>query len=212
MRTIPDDLLDLVAGGRVRVNADTTVVTVTVTAPPIDPGSGSQPNPGAGSTGIGSGTGPHHTSPTPTLMPANVNIDTLRNTVLSVSQQIEAMAKADDKEHGALIVRMTNGNLRVGPISTGTDESNMASVDLAPGEEVVAWVHDHPTGASISNQTMPSVIDMNNLHSMEANPGVDPNTLVYIVDMASLNTFEFQTNYNARSGKPGADISTDYKP
>ena len=213
MRIISDDLLDLVAGGRIRVNDETTVVTVTITGAPIDPGSGNPPYTGGGSNGGGSSNGPHHNSPVPTQMPANVNIDLLRNTVLTVSQEIKAMANKDDLEHGAFVVRMANGDLRVGPISTGEQQSNMASVDLAPGETIVAWVHDHPTGASVDNQQYASVADMNELHSLESsNPAVSPNTLVYIVDMASGDTFEFQSNYNARSDKPGANISTDYHP
>jgi|GEM_PF-5623102 hypothetical protein len=209
MRIISDDLLDLVAGGRIRVNDETTVVTVTITGTPIDPGSGNPPYTGGGSNGGGTNNGPHHSTPAPAHMPANVNIDALRNTVLSVSQQLEAMTKNDGKEHGALIVRTANGDLRVGPISTGTEENNTATVDLAPGEEVVGWVHDHPTDGTVDDQREASVTDMNNLHSMEQSPNVDPNTLVYIADMKTGDTYEYQTNYNARTFTVGPDISKD---
>jgi hypothetical protein len=219
MRNIPDDVLDLIAGGRsarghnlMAFDSGTSMTTVTVTGHRDPVPDQPPPNPagdwgeGGGTTGGNSDTGPHHRTPVPAHAPAGVDMDALRNLVLDTANQLKAMAAKDGKEHGTLLVQAADGSLKIGPISTGDADSNKMEYDLQPGEKIVGWVHDHPEEVGI-DERMPSKFDIDQYHDMTSKPGVDPNALMYIVDMESGDTFEYQNT--VRSGHPGSDISKD---
>jgi hypothetical protein len=219
MRSIPDDVLDLIAGGRsarghnlMAFDTGTSMTTVTVTGhrdpepdppPPDHPGDWGD---GGGTTGGNSDTGPHHRTPVPAHAPADVDMDALRNLVLDTANQLKAMAAKDGNEHGALIVRAADGSLKIGPISTGDPDKNTMEYQPQPGEKIVGWVHDHPFEVGI-DERMPSHFDVNQYHDLTSKAGVDPNALMYIVDMESGDTFEYQNT--SRFDRPGSDISKD---
>jgi hypothetical protein len=223
MKSIPDDVLDLIAGGRTLSSwgASTTgIPTVTIPAPdrpsepwyPSDPFGGGDSGGGGGGTGgepsgSGDGSGPHHRTAEPKYAPANVNMDQLRNTVLEVATHLKDMANKDGKEHGALIVRTADGSLKVGEFSTGTEEKNTAGIGIAEGDKIVAWVHDHPYTIGVDERG-PSKWDIGQFQDLQSNKLADPNTLMYIVDMESGDTFEYQKG--VRFGRVGSNISHDF--
>ncbi|QJE01016.1 hypothetical protein HH212_14055 [Massilia forsythiae] len=224
MRTIPDDVLDLIAGGR-KVstwNSWTTSITIVGHAEPepwypgdagggawggYGNGDGNSDAGGGGGVAGDYGVGQHHASPVPEFAPANVHIDTVRNVVLEAATQIKALANLDGNEHGCMIVRTGEGTLKVGPISSGDFDSVTTGYTLQPGDTVVAWVHDHPYDFSI-DQSRPSRHDIDSYRDMLSQPRVDPNALMYIVDMKSGDSFEYHKG--SRFDKPGADISKDF--
>ncbi|MBB5369460.1 MULTISPECIES: hypothetical protein [unclassified Janthinobacterium] len=226
MRIIPDDILDLVAGGRqAAANTDTTgIPSVTVSASGNggddgggdggwnpDPGSDSPSDSGGdhGSGGSSSST-TQHSSPAPAHVPENVDLNHLRNVADDLGKQLAAMTKIDGNEHGALIIRAVDGTLRTGPISTGNEDSNTATADLSQGEKVVAWIHDHPETPGV-NEAFPSKTDVQSIRTLTANTSaVDPNALMYIVDEATHSTYEYDHTVSPNTNHLGNNISTDH--
>lgn len=224
MRTIPDDVLDLIAGGR-KVstwNSWTTSITIVGHAEP-EPwypgdagggawggyGNGDGNSDAGGGGGVASeyGVGQHHASPVPEFAPANVHIDTVRNVVLEAASQIKALANQDGLEHGCMIIRTGEGTLKVGPIESGTEDSIHFGYTPLPGESIIAWVHSHPYTIGI-NERLPSSTDINTYKEILKNPSVDANALMYIVDMESGGSYEYQKTLH--SGRQGPDISRDF--
>lgn len=211
MRTIPDDVLDLIAGGR-KVstwNSWTTSITIIGHAEP-DPQPWYPGDFGGSWSGGGGQSGPvagsHHSTPVPQFAPANVDMDTMRNVVLDAANQIKALADRDGNEHGCMIVRTGDGTLKAGPIEAGTDDAITFGYTPLPGESIVAWVHSHPYTVGI-NERLPSSTDVASYRAILNQPGVDANALMYIVDMESGGSYEYQKGLHP--DRQGPDISRD---
>ena len=230
MREIPNDLLELISGGKkMHTMVNTATQTVVITgSPPIDPngpGSGGVQPPGSGGTPGGGGGGStahdqwhphhtkHHTSAKPAHWPDGVNPDDLRNMALEAADTINGMSHK--VENAIAIIRDASGNLRLSDVTPGDKTGFHLSVTLNGGDKIVSWIHNHPSERGV-DQGFPSTPD--NANNPPGDTGIaaqfiasgqaDPNMILYIIDDKSGKIFE----YVARDPVPdshGPDITSD---
>lgn len=222
MLLIKDEALDLIAGGYSGEASRGSIPSVTITGyPPSDEGSGGpgwwpggfDPGPG-GSGGGGSTPAPNpeppscppvHSSPVPAKAPAGVDMNTLRNTMNDVAAYIKTMD--DSIEHGALVLRASDGTLRVGEVRHGTPDSvEMATYPL-PGEVIVGYIHSHPDSGI--DQTRPSTHDFDAAATLRTNPVADPALMLYILDNLSGDVFEYHADTPRNTNRTGENITDD---
>jgi SOS-response transcriptional repressor LexA len=85
----------------------------------------------------------YHTTPFPSRIPANVNMEMLRDLVNSVTQEMASKTYFQTQEQGAFILRKADGSLQVGTIEVGTTHGVSPSIDVYPGDKIVAMIHTH---------------------------------------------------------------------
>lgn len=220
MLLIPDETLDLIAGGYAAGGyAATTDSMPIVTVRPPDEGSGGigwlPPWGDGGGEGSGTVSAPQpspppecpviHSSPVPANAPKDVDMNTLRNTMLDVAAYIKTMD--DSIEHGAIVLRASDGTLRVGEVRHGTPgRVDMVTYPL-PGEVIVGYIHSHPDNGI--DQTLPSRDDFQAAKELRSNPVADPGLMLYILDNKSGDVFEYHADVPHNTTKQGANITDD---
>ncbi|SHN19723.1 hypothetical protein SAMN05192549_105312 [Duganella sacchari] len=225
MRQIPDQVLELIAGGG---SSDTSSIpSVTVPGPGGGGGGGGgwdpvpwDPypyNPGGGGGGGGNPTEPDgnclHTSPAPAKTPDGVSLNDLRTAVQVVSDTMKIMG-INQYERGALIVRGSDGTLRSTEIATGDEDTNSISFTSRPGDSVVAWIHSHPL--SDIDQRFPSTPQNSANHlgdtgmarQLLANSLFNPGMLMYILDAKTQQAYEYTASGGDKRAL-GNNISND---
>lgn len=237
MLLIPDETLDLIAGGyggdasQGSGSGSIPVVTIPGDAPSGDGGGGYDGWPGGwggGYEGSGGGTSTPqnndpppdctkiHNSPPPELVPAVVGLNQLRNTVVDLAELIKGMDPK--REHGVIVVSDANGFLRIGDFAHGTANSVTAGVDLLPGEKIVAWLHSHPTlknvdqrypSSPLSNPQDGDQVDTVQISRLVAHPRADPGMLMYILDVKSGKVFEYAGKGPLERSTLGNNVSDD---
>jgi hypothetical protein len=205
MLLISDETLDLIAGGTASGEASRgsiPIVTITGYLPPEGSGGG-----GGGWDGGGGGEGsggsspvstteppqnclPLHTSPIPASAPRDVDMNGLRNTMLDVASQIKALDA--NIEHGALVVRSANGNLRVGEMAHGVEGSITIGIQPQPGDVIVGYIHSHPYNGI--DQKTPSNHDIKQMAELRKFSITDPGMMMYILDNESGDVYEYSSN------------------
>lgn len=230
MLLISDETLDLIAGGFgiTALTDSISIPSVTIIGtPPPDEGSdiggywppirgghddgtvsgsgsagggGSQPAPPHDCTGI-------HASPPPEVVPNDIDLNGLRNMMTALGESIKQFD--GNTEHGALVVRDANGDLRAGEISHGTGDTVMLSIDLQPGDVVVAYIHSHPYNGI--DQKTPSNYDIDQLAALKSQSQVDPGVLLYILDNQSGDVYEYPSTVQPNP-RVGNNVSDDLVP
>jgi hypothetical protein len=216
MRLISDEALDLIAGG----SSEASIPSVTIVGY-VSYGSDSG---GGGWGGYGAGPGsaavstpdpqpepplecpaPVHSSPDPANCPKDVDMNTLRNTMLDVAAYIKTMDPGI--EHGALVLRASNGTLRVGEVRHGTEDSVDMSTYPLQGEVIVGYIHSHPDNGI--DQTRPSTHDFDAAAELRTSPVADPALMLYVLDDKSGDVFEYGADTPRNTTKTGANITDD---
>lgn len=238
MLLIPDEALDLIAGGyggdasRGSVSS-IPVVTIPGQAPPDDGGGGfggwyggwgggyEGPGGGGSSVSVPLVLEPPkecfqiHNSPPPALVPAGVDLNNLRNMVVVLADQIKGWD--NKREHGVILVSKADGSLRTGEFGHGTANGVTAEVDLFPGEKIVAWLHSHPSSnldqrfpsSPLSNPIDGDKVDTIQISRLVAHPRADPGMLMYILDIKSGKVFEYPGKGPEERPILGNNISDD---
>lgn len=217
MRIIPDEALDLIAGG-FGGEASQSIPSISIpgTVPPAegsaydpghDPGPGSI---GAGSAPVSSPEGPRdctpvHSSPVPADAPTDVDMNKLRNTMLDVASQIKGLDSAI--EHGAVVVRSADGTLRVGEMAHGNSGEITIAVSLYAGDKIVGYIHSHP--ADDLNQTLPSRHDFDQAAALREKSYTDKGMMLYILDNKSGDVFEYHAGTPRNTTKSGPNVTDD---
>lgn len=209
MRIISDEALDFIAGGT-GDDASKSIPVVTVVAP-YNPGHDSGPGPvDPGHPPVSSPEPPHdcpvvHSSPVPADAPKDVDMNKLRNTVLDVANMIKGMDPGI--EHGAIIVRSPDGTLRVGTVAHGTADDIAIAVDLSTGEKIVGYIHSHPENSI--EQKLPSRYDFDQAYALRATSNADKGMMLYILDNASGDVFEYHAGTSRNTTRTGPNITDD---
>lgn len=219
MRLISDEALDFIAGGYGSDSASGSIPSVTITGYPPDDGTGSW-TPGGIDLGLGSSglastpisgalpppdCTPVHSSPVPAHPPTGVDMNTLRNTMLDVAAYIKTMDSSI--EHGALVLRASDGTLRVGEVRHGTSDSVQMATYPLPGELIIGYIHSHPDNGI--DQTRPSTTDFDAAANLRTNPVADKGLMLYILDNKSGDVFEYNADTPRNTSVSGANITDD---
>lgn len=227
MRQIPEDMLELICGGHGWSSETGTMPIVVIEGGGGGWGGGwggggggdggwgwgggdpTPSDPGGGGGGGGDEVPDDsctHSSPVPDLAPAGVNVESLRDLIMNSANQIKATADYQDKEHGVVILRATDGTLRTSAMSTGTSGENTISVDLHAGEKIVAWLHSHPDNGI--DQTRMSPADISQRQDLISANYADAGMLTYILDIKSSGVYEYDAN-SKKTTEAKNNIATD---
>jgi hypothetical protein len=208
MRIIPDEALDFIAGGYGDASKSIPVVTV---PGPYDPGHDPGPGPvDPGHPAVSSPEPPRdctvvHSSPVPSDAPKDVDMNKLRNTMLDVASLIKGFDSGI--EHGAIVVRSADGALRVGEMAHGSADNIAIAATLYSGDKIVGYIHSHP--ADTINQTLPSRYDFDQAEGLRGKPYVDKGMMLYILDNASGDVFEYHAGTPRNTTRNGPNITDD---
>jgi hypothetical protein len=234
MKLITDDILELVAGGYDSQSTMQSVSIIGYPDPPQDPYPDPPPQENPWPNGpppiwqpdptVGTGGSPPqqdlppcqvHSSPAPSMTPAGVDLNTLRNQVEQAAKQIMGMNK--DVEHGVLWLRTPSGQIVQSSIVDGTNTGFNMSFNPQEGT-LVAYLHSHPATPGV-DETLPSwpghqaddgPADTTVAQGLISNGYADPGGLMYILDDASGHTFEYTMGGGDQQRARGADISADH--
>jgi hypothetical protein len=220
MHVIPDDLLDMVAGGATAYSTETdSVPSVTVPGylsrpPSWNPGyfpsfpsdydHGSRPADGFEPVHlipfefVGDNPCDRHTSPEPDVKPANISMEMLRDVVLDT---VTVLADYDQtKEHAILILVDGSGNISTTQFfSQGLDNKVTIAVDIPADHKVVAWLHNHPHQPGLPGNIPstpdtawdPEASDTEMVARFMSHPQADPGLQLYIYDSEKGKTWEY---------------------
>ena len=132
-------------------------------------------------------------------------MNTIRNTMLDVAAYIKTMDSSI--EHGAVVLRASDGTLRVGEVRHGPPDSVEMSTYPLPGEVIVGYIHSHPDNGI--DQTRPSTHDFDAAANLRTNPVADPGLMLYVLDNLSGDVFEYSADIPRNTTKTGANVTDD---
>lgn len=220
MREIPDEALELIAGGY----ADMPVVEIIGPRLPFG-GTGYGGAIWNGGIGFGTASGeatippedpnahidqpaadPVHTSPPPPNVPAGVDINHLRNIALWTAGFIKGM-QDQTVEYGALIIKYPDGSLGSLALKKGSEIGVDMSVNLPIPGTIVAYIHSHPD--TVIDQKLGSEHDYEQARNLRKSIHADSNLLMYILDVESGDTFEYHSGHDKHTTEVGRNISKD---
>jgi hypothetical protein len=242
MHVIPDELLDLVAGGATVYSTETDSIP-SVTVPgyfnrPSPPGAfnfpwfpsdydhGSAPADGFEPVYLypfeWSSNTPCsiHTSPEPIVKPANITMESLRDVMIDLSA---VLAQYDMRfEHAVYVLADGWGNISTTQFfSQGETNKTESRVEIPPGYQIVAYLHNHPYQRTVEGHlpstpaTVPSApeeSDTAQLAHLMRQPGVDPGLQMYIYDSKTGKTWEYAGHGLDRYAPQGHNITDDVVP
>ena len=238
MHVIPDDLLDLVAGG---VNTDSTQTdSIPVVVVPGYPERPSTWNPGyfpSIPSDYDHGSSPadgfepvyivpfefiddapcdRHTSPEPAVTPANISMEMLRDVIINTT--IVLTSYDQTKEHAILILVDGWGHISTTQFFSQNNEGSVTiDAHIRNDQRIVGWLHNHPHQPGIpgnlpstpSTARVPDESDTAQIARLMTHPLADPGLQMYIYDSGTGKTWEYPGQGPVADRPRGNNITND---